>query len=87
MILLSPQKPTATSFAEQAQTRFGDQSKQFLKLYPAETDTEALQSAMALASDDFIAFSTWKWIDTKAKGACRFMNTTSNRCRKQSRGQ
>ena len=38
MILLSPQKPTATSFAEQAQTRFGDQSKQFLKLYPAETD-------------------------------------------------
>ena len=67
MILFSPQKPTAKSFAEQAQTRFSDQSKQFLKLYPAETDAEALQSAIALASDDFIAFSTWKWIDTQSK--------------------
>jgi para-nitrobenzyl esterase len=67
MILFSPQKPTAKSFAEQAQTRFGDQSKQFLKLYPAATDEEALQSAEQLSSDDFIAFSTWKWIDTQRK--------------------
>jgi para-nitrobenzyl esterase len=66
-ILFSPQKPTAKSFAEQAQTRFGDQSKQFLKLYPATTDEEALQSAEQLSSDDFIAFSTWKWIDTQRK--------------------
>jgi para-nitrobenzyl esterase len=67
LILFSPQKPTAKSFAEQAQTRFGDQSKQFLKLYPATTDAEALQSAEQLSSDDFIAFSTWKWIDTQSK--------------------
>jgi para-nitrobenzyl esterase len=49
------------------QTRFGDQAAEFLKLFPASTDQEALLSAEALAGDDFIAFSTWKWIDMQAK--------------------
>ena len=66
-LLFNPQKPTATSFAEQAHERFGDQSPQFLKLYPAADDQEALASAAALAGDDFIAFSTWKWIDMQRK--------------------
>jgi len=62
-VLMAPQKPTAKSFAEQAQARFGDQAAEFLKLYPATTDQEAMLSAEALSGDDFIAFSTWKWID------------------------
>jgi len=62
-VLFAPQKPTAKSFAELAQSRFGDHAAEFLKLYPAATDQEALLSAEALASDDFIAYSTWKWID------------------------
>lgn len=66
-ILFATQKPTAKSFAEQAQARFGDQAPEFLKLYPASTDQEAMQSAEALAGDDFIAFSTWKWIDMQRK--------------------
>ena len=66
-VLLAPQKATAKSFAEQAQARFGDQASEFLKLYPASTDEEALISAEALAGDDFIAFSTWKWTDIQAK--------------------
>ncbi len=66
-VLFAPQKPTAKSFAEQAQARFGDQAAAFLKLYPANTDQEAIQSAEALAGDDFIAFSTWKWIDMQRK--------------------
>lgn len=66
-VLFSPQKPTAKSFAEQAEKRFGDQSAEFLKLYPASTDQEATTSAEALAGDDFIAFSTWKWIDMQRK--------------------
>ncbi|MFI5098616.1 MAG: carboxylesterase/lipase family protein [Candidatus Acidiferrales bacterium] len=66
-VLLAPQKPTAKSFAELVQARFGDQAADFLKLYPASTDQEALLSAEALGGDDFIAFSTWKWIDMQAK--------------------
>ncbi|MFZ1031681.1 MAG: carboxylesterase family protein [Candidatus Acidiferrales bacterium] len=66
-VLLAPQKPTARSFAEQAQARFDGDASEFLKLYPAATDQEALLSAEALAGDDFIAFSTWKCTDIQAK--------------------
>jgi para-nitrobenzyl esterase len=66
-VLFAPKKPTAKTFAEQAQTRFGDQSAQFLKLYPAATDQEALLSAEALSGDDFIAYSTWKWTDMQVR--------------------
>jgi para-nitrobenzyl esterase len=68
-VLLAEHKPTAKSFAEHARARFGDQAEQFLKLYPAATDEQALISAEALAGDDFIAFGTWKWIDTQRKTA------------------
>jgi para-nitrobenzyl esterase len=67
LVLFSPQKPTAKSFAEEAQLRFGERTAEFLKLYPAATDQEAVLSAQALAGDDFIAFATWKWIDMQRK--------------------
>ena len=70
-VLMNPQKPTAKSFAEMAHARFGDKADEFLKVYPASTDAEAVQSAQALAGDDFIAFSTWKWLDMQNKtGNC-----------------
>lgn len=62
-IVFAPQKPTAKSFAERAQQRFGDQAAEFLKLYSATTDGEAIVSAEQLSGDDFIAYSTWKWIN------------------------
>ena len=68
-VLLAPQKPTAKSFEEQARTRFGDQTGEFLKFYPAKTDEQALTAAETLSGDDFIAFSTWKWIDLQRKTA------------------
>ena len=66
-VLFAPQKVTAKIFAQLVQTRFGDQAAEFLKRFPASTDQEALLSAEALAGDDFIAFSTWKWTDMQAK--------------------
>src|SRR5262249_41497945 len=66
-ILMSPQKPTAASFKEMAEKRFGDDASEFLKLYPASSDDQALVSAETLSVDDFIAFSTWKWMDLHAK--------------------
>lgn len=67
MVLFSPGKPTAKSFAEQARARFGDDAAELLKLYPAPTDPEAVLSAEALASDQFIAYSTWKWLNLQVK--------------------
>lgn len=66
-VLLAPQKPTASSFAARAEARFAGDAAEFLKLYPAATDQDALVSAEALASDDFISFSTWKWMDLQTK--------------------
>ena len=66
-VLLNPQKTTAASFKEMAEKRFGENAAEFLKLYPASTDDEALVSAESLSGDDFIAFSTWKWMDLHSK--------------------
>jgi para-nitrobenzyl esterase len=68
-VLLAEKRPTAKSFADEAHARFGQEADQFLKLYPAANDEQALTSAEALAGDDFIAFGTWKWIDTQRKTA------------------
>jgi para-nitrobenzyl esterase len=62
-VVLGKQKPTAQSFAEDTRKRFGDDAEAVLKAYPAGTDEEALESAAALASDMFIGYATWKWIE------------------------
>jgi len=66
-VLLSPQKTTAASFKAMAEKRFGAAAAEFLKLYPASNDDEAIVSAETLSGDDFIAFSTWKWMDLHSK--------------------
>jgi para-nitrobenzyl esterase len=59
-------EPTAANFVAYAHKRFEDRADEFLKLYPASTDAEAQRSAQDLAGDQFIAFSTWKWIEMQA---------------------
>jgi para-nitrobenzyl esterase len=66
-VLFNPKKPTAKSFGEQAEKRFGGHAAEFLKLYPNTTDEEAIASAEALAGDDFTGFATWKWLDMQRK--------------------
>ena len=56
-------EPTAANFVAYAHERFGDKADEFLKLYPAENDEQAKRSAQDLAGDQFIAFSTWKWLE------------------------
>jgi para-nitrobenzyl esterase len=62
-VTLAPVKPTAKSFAEQVHAQFGDGADAILEAYPASTDAEALESAASLASDTFIGYATWKWIE------------------------
>jgi para-nitrobenzyl esterase len=66
-IAMNPQKPTAATFAEQVQKQFGDRAKDALAVYKGTDDTEVLQTAADLASDLFISYSTWKWIEAHAK--------------------
>ncbi len=63
------QKPTAASFKEQAEKEFAAKADDFLRLYPADTDERAFRSAEDFGGDRFIAWSTWKWLETqKATG-------------------
>jgi para-nitrobenzyl esterase len=67
-VAMNPQKPTPASFTEQLQKQFGEQSASALKVYPA-SEGDLLQTAADYASDLFIAYSTWKWIEVHSKVA------------------
>jgi para-nitrobenzyl esterase len=66
VIFASPQ-PTVESFKQNAESQFGPDAAEFLKLYPANTDAEAVRSAGDVASDRFIVFSTWRWLEAQVK--------------------
>jgi para-nitrobenzyl esterase len=44
-----------------------DRAEEFLRLYPGDTDEQAIRSSADLAGDTFIAFGTWKWIEAHRK--------------------
>jgi para-nitrobenzyl esterase len=65
--VLGQNEATPEGYAKALKTLFGDETDAALKAYPAGSNDEVTQSATALASDRFIAFSTWKWIDSHAR--------------------
>jgi para-nitrobenzyl esterase len=64
-VLLAKIKTTAASFAATAQSEFGNNAQRFLAVYPATTDDEAVISAGDFASDRFISYSTWRWLEAQ----------------------
>jgi para-nitrobenzyl esterase len=56
-------KPSADAYKAKLRDQYKDAADQLLELYPAATDEQASQSAGALSSDTFIAYSTWKWLE------------------------
>jgi para-nitrobenzyl esterase len=62
-VTLRPQKPTAESHRADIAKRFGSSADAFAKAYAAGTDAEAVEAAAALASDAFISYGTWKWLE------------------------
>ncbi|HEV2424456.1 MAG TPA: carboxylesterase/lipase family protein [Terriglobia bacterium] len=53
---------TPEQFKERARKMYGDKADDFLKVFPADTEEQARQSAHDLGRDEFIAYSTWKWV-------------------------
>jgi para-nitrobenzyl esterase len=66
-VTLAKDKMTAARFIEQTRAKFRADADDVLKTYPAGTDAQAIESAAWLASDLFIGFSTWKWLEMHAK--------------------
>lgn len=58
---------TPESFTTRLKADYGDQASTVLKLYPASDQDEVLKSATQLASDRFIVYSTWKWLQQQVK--------------------
>jgi para-nitrobenzyl esterase len=54
---------TVDQWKTQANNQFHDRAAEFLKLYPGDTDAQALRSAIDFGGDSFIANGTWKWLE------------------------
>src|SRR5207253_6550904 len=60
-------EPTPENYAQAVREQLGARAEEALKLYPASTREEVIESATDLASDRFIGYSTWKWFDVHVK--------------------
>ena len=60
---LGKEPPTPQAYASKVRAQFDGHAEEILKLYPGNTETQVKESARDLASDQFIAYSTWKWLD------------------------
>jgi para-nitrobenzyl esterase len=65
--VLGREKPTLENYRKALQRLYGDKADDVFKLYPASTETEVMEAARDLASDRFISYSTWKWLDLSTK--------------------
>lgn len=61
--VLGNDPPTVASYRAGLKRVLGDRADAVFALYPATSDTDVMPMATALASDDFLALSTWKWFD------------------------
>ncbi|ALM47636.1 carboxylesterase [Flavobacterium psychrophilum] len=57
------QYPSVQNYNKRIKETYKDKAEKVLKLYPAKTEKEVVESATALASDGFIVYSTWKWAE------------------------
>lgn len=64
-VLEAKERPTAANAKARAEKEFPGRAAEFLKVYPANTNAEALRSAEDYAGDTFIAWATWRWIEAQ----------------------
>jgi para-nitrobenzyl esterase len=60
---------TPENFGKKVKETYPDTYEKVLALYPHASSKEVEYSATALASDRFIAYSTWKWFDLHRKNS------------------
>jgi para-nitrobenzyl esterase len=65
--VLGREKPTVENYRKALQRLYGDKADAVFNLYPASNETEVMDAAQDLASDRFISYSTWKWVDLATK--------------------
>ena len=58
---------TAEKWKAFASEHYGAHANEFLSFYPGRTDTEAVVSADAYTTDQFLGIGTWQWIEAQTK--------------------
>jgi para-nitrobenzyl esterase len=66
-IVKSPEKGTMDGLRATAVKEFGPRADDFLKVYHAGDDAEALRVAEDFSGDNFLVYSTWAWLDAHVK--------------------
>jgi para-nitrobenzyl esterase len=64
---LGKDPPTPEAYAAKVRSVFKQDAGRILKFYPGTTEAQVKESAHDLASDRFIVYSTWKWLDMQVK--------------------
>jgi para-nitrobenzyl esterase len=67
-VVEDPQLGTMDGLRATAVKEFGPRAEDFLKVYHANNDAEALRVAEDFAGDHFLGYSTWAWLEAQAKG-------------------
>jgi len=65
--LLGKDAPTLENYQSTIRKIYGDRAEEVLNLYAAVNDSDVVKVATDLASDRFIVYSTWKFIDLHSK--------------------
>jgi para-nitrobenzyl esterase len=61
-LLIGAGEPTPVNYRAAVTRQFGEHATEALKLYPGNDEAEVEASGTALVGDEFIAFSTWRWM-------------------------
>lgn len=61
--LLNGKEPTPANYAARVKELYGERADEVLSYYPAASVEQVMTSARELASDRFLSYSTWKWVD------------------------
>jgi para-nitrobenzyl esterase len=66
-IVKAPEKGTMDGLHATAVKEFGPRADDFLKVYHANDDAEALRAAEDFSGDNFLVYSTWAWLEAHVK--------------------
>jgi para-nitrobenzyl esterase len=69
MAFMQGQPFTEENYLAKVREAYPEKHAEVLKLYPHASEKEITHSATDLASDRFIAYSTWKWFDLHRKNS------------------
>ena len=64
--ILQQQPLTVSNYRAALQRLYGKHADEVFALYPAASDADVETAARELATDRFIALSTWRWVDSHA---------------------